>query len=774
MEESVLIIQDFAIILVSAVLAGWGCRKIGLSPVVGYLGAGVLIGTPQIVFPYVSDAARVQVLAQLGMVFLMFSIGLGFRLQRVRKLGIGIMVATVLTALVIVTVTRALAALAGLSATEGMFFAAMLVCSSSAVIGKVLLETGKIHERPGQIALAMTLLEDLVAVIMLTLLGSYTVLGTGQDGPDGWAFARVIGLLAAFVILLVVPGLVLVPRWLNRLHRGGLPELETLAVLGLLFTMALCTVKAGFSLALGAFLCGIVVAESSRLRWIESTFTGLRDLFITVFFVAVGMSVDILRLPEAGGLIALGVGIALFCRAAVAAISLLLTGEEGANAVRAGVAVTPIGEFSFIIAAMGVAAGVLPETFTLAAVGTAFVTSLCSPMLMRHADGLADWVTRPRSRVFCDALRLYRGLWQALARRRERSLLWRLVQPRVWQVLGEMLLVSGLLLFSQPVYLRLAQWAGANTLWNTLLPWYWLGVGLLALAPLVAIWRNLQALAMILGEALTQASPARRWQGGLIVMLKTGILTFLGLWLLNVLPLGQFQGWLTVLLALALLGIALFGWRRLIRWHSETEFILRQVVREQPAGGGGGWSLIKKAGTAWGLSLSEVVVPDAAWVVGRSIGELELRRRTGAAVLGIERHGFLLQAVGPATHLFPDDRVLILGNNAQLTAARTLLLEEQPAPADRADAGNLDRFFMQTAAVAPGSAAVGRPLKAHNWPRLYGVQVAAVRRGGTDTTTPAGDWVLAPGDELLLVGPLATMPEVLAQLEAAVAGGERL
>ncbi|MBC8008993.1 MAG: cation:proton antiporter, partial [Burkholderiales bacterium] len=172
-------IQDLAIILAAAATLGWLCQRAGLSSVVGYLVAGMVVGPYTPPFSLITDERSIATAAQVGLVFLMFSIGLRLSLRRLQRLGAGLVLAVGLGAVMIYYATRGLGVVAGLDGTQTLFLAAMLMVSSSAIIGKVLHETGTGHERPGQLAMGITVLEDVVAVVMLTVLNSLIALGAG-------------------------------------------------------------------------------------------------------------------------------------------------------------------------------------------------------------------------------------------------------------------------------------------------------------------------------------------------------------------------------------------------------------------------------------------------------------------------------------------------------------------------------------------------------------------------------------------------------------------
>ncbi|HBR95071.1 MAG TPA: hypothetical protein DEA90_13000 [Opitutae bacterium] len=339
-----------------------------------------------ITFPYVTDVVRIQLLSQLGLVFLMFFIGLSLRLRKLRQVGLGVMLATVITALGTLTLARCSALLLGFDETTALFLAAMLMGSSSAIVGKLIYDNQLMHRRAGQLALAMTLLEDIVAIVMLGYLGSYVAMEQASGNAGMGEIFGTVALLIAFVALIILPGIVVLPRWLNRFEKRGGIELETLIVAGLLFAMAWLALSAGYSIALGAFLCGVILAETKRVQAIERSFSGLKDIFVALFFTAIGMAIDVTRFPEALGIIALGVTLAFLVRPIAATLGFLSVCEDEEVAMKAAFCVTPIGEFSFVIAGLGVASGILDDTMQVAAVGISFVTSLLAPMTVKKSD----------------------------------------------------------------------------------------------------------------------------------------------------------------------------------------------------------------------------------------------------------------------------------------------------------------------------------------------------------------------------------------------------
>ena len=209
-------VQDLAVVLVVATLVGWFCQRIGLSVVVGFLAAGMMIGPHTPPATLVSDIERIETLSQIGLIFLMFSIGLGLSLRKLRRLGPGMVLATFAGAVVMYHLTRFFSFAIGWDSNQGLFLAGMLMVSSSAIISKVLHESGANHERAGQLAMGVSVLEDVVAVVMLTLLGS---MANVQAAPAAGVLSTLIR-LGAFVVLAGVGGLLAVP-WLREVFRLG-------------------------------------------------------------------------------------------------------------------------------------------------------------------------------------------------------------------------------------------------------------------------------------------------------------------------------------------------------------------------------------------------------------------------------------------------------------------------------------------------------------------------------------------------------------------------
>jgi monovalent cation:H+ antiporter-2, CPA2 family len=739
-------IQDLAIILVVAGVVGWICQRIGLSVIVGFLAAGMLVGPYTPPFTLVADFARVDTLAQIGIVFLMFSIGLQLSFRKMRRLGLSLLFATFGSALIMYHLSRVLAVSLGWSEREGLFLAGILMVSSSAIISKILHETGTNHERAGQLAMGVSVLEDVVAVVMLTILNSIVQLGKGE----GAEVPKTLALLGAFVVLAGIAGLLLVPWLLKRMSIAAEEDLQTLGLAGLLFGLAVIAQAAGYSLALGAFLLGTIVAETPHRHQVERTFEGMRDVFSAVFFVAIGMQIDARDLWREGLLIAGVAAFTLVARPFAVATGLSLIGTPLKDSLRTGLTAMPIGEFSFIIAQIGVAASVVPKRFYPLAVGVSLITTLVAPLVMRRADKISEALISRQPRWLADWLRVYHGWLARMQQRRARNLLWQLSRKRIAQVGVGVLFVTGLVVFSGRLFALVDDWLGRRLPADVVLYGFWIALGLVVLAPIVAIWRNLSAMALLYSEISTRGhTQAKRLRPLVETALKFGFGAMIYVWLVAILPAEGSARWLLLISAgVAVLALLLLR-AKLVYWHSEMEVEILSVIDAGDTRMTSSTAPWLQPHGDWNLHMIDCTLPDLADCQGKQIAELDLRARFGCSVVGIERQGFMIPLPPPEAVLYPRDKVLLLGTTEQVRAGRRFLVNVSGAAA--ADSV-FEEVRMEAVVVPAWSPATDKTLGVLSPAQNHGVQIAGIHRGGLRILNPGAQETLRAGDEILVLG----------------------
>lgn len=737
-------IQDLAIVLLAAGIAGIVCRRIGLSVIVGYLLAGIVIGPFTPPFSFILDVGRIQTLSQIGLVFLMFGIGLGLSISRLGKMGAATLLSTGLGAFLMLNLTQVFGRLVGWTSDQALYMAAIFMVSSSAVIAKVLAELNLTHERPAQVALSITVLEDVVAVVMLTILASRT---GGESANVG---ALLTG-MTVFVVLLVMAGLLMVPRLLRRLEARADPELQTIVVAGVLFMLAIAAVKAGYSLALGAFLLGAIVAEIPQKAAVERAFVGMRDLFSSVFFVSIGMMIDVrLMLDVWPWVIGLGMFV-LFARPLALGVALILCGTRPDEARRAGLLLTPLGEFSFIIAQLGVSAGVLPKTHYPLAVGVSIFTVLAMPVVNRFADPIVGFLDRLEPRWLRRAFDAYHGWLSQAQRSPGKSIAWKLVRGRLVQIAIELLFITGIVTYSRQLLGIVTTNAAGFGLGQTTVGYvFWVAITLLVLIPLVAVWRNVAAVSMIVAEGMaTSWAPVTAVQNAL----RAAAALMLGYWLYLIVPTDDlgWWGWLAIgLLAVVLVAV----WSsRLIYWHSQWQTSVREVLAEDPRGPAVAAAervRLKREHDLqqWNVRLGDCVVPDGASYAGQTLAQLAIPATFGCVVLEVERNGIVITAIRPDLRLYPGDKLLLMGRKDQVAAAQSFLTDSRQR---RDESDEFDASILETFEI-PECPCAGRTLAELNIGQLTGARVVGIRRGEKQIIAPSGEEKLELGDSVLVAG----------------------
>jgi monovalent cation:H+ antiporter-2, CPA2 family len=744
--EGIDLIQDLALVLLAAGIAGVLCKRVGLSVIVGYLVAGMILGpyTPPI--SLLTDVARIETLSQIGLVFLMFGIGLNLSLSKFRRMGIGVMVATGLGALLVLNFTRLVGLGVGWTGTQSLFIAGMFMCSSSAVIAKIVQDMKLSHEPSGQYAVSITVLEDVVAVVMLAVLATQT----GPEGAESADIGSLLIAISAFVVLLIALGLSFVPRLLRRLETRADPELRTIIVAGVLFLVALAAVRSGYSLALGAFLLGAIVAEMPQRQGVERAFAGSRDMFSSVFFVSIGLMIDVRLMGQVWPtILALGFGMILL-RSFATSLAMIAVGIRPRDARLAGFALTPIGEFSFLIAQLGVAAAVLPEAYYPIAVGVSVLTVLLAPTLNRFAPRFLDAVDAIEPKWVKRSIASYHEWLVQAGNAGAGAIWWQLSKSRLLAVVAEALFVTGLLTFSGRLFVEIERSTFASEMNPVVLTTtFWSVLGVLALIPVIAIWRNLSALAMIFAETVAARTRISARVAELGFKLLCAIV--LGYWLFSILPLGLLPAFVWIALGLFLLIVVTIFSRRLIYWHSEWQHQV-QAVLENPSERSGlpAWLSGSKQ---WPLNVQEYLLPERAACAGQTIRDLQIRSRFGCSIAELDRGGHVILAPDPDQKLYPGDRLLLLGTPDSIAKATDAL----SAQTEQSDQGFAEARL--EVIIVPENVPATTMLADLRILNVTGALIAGIERGGTHITRLNGQERIAPGDRLLVLGAPASVRE---------------
>lgn len=671
-------LQDLAIVMIVAGLVTVLFHRLKLPVVLGYIIAGVIVGPHTSSIPLVVDQQTIQTLSELGVILLLFSLGLEFSLRKLREVGAAALITATLKILLMIWVGYGLGGLFGWKRMDSIFLGAILSISSTTIIVKALDELHKRKEKFADVIYGILIVEDILAILMIALLSGFATTGSLQAGDVAMTLVR----LLAFLVAVLVVGLLAVPRFLNYVAKFKSNEMLLVTVLGLCFGVSLLAARLGYSVALGAFLIGAIVAEARQIGRIEMLMQPVRDMFSAVFFVSIGLLIDPSLLAKYWVPILVITVVIVFGKIIACAFGAFVAGNDRHSAVRIGMGLVPIGEFSFIIAALGTSLKVTGDFQYPIAVSVSAITTLLTPFLISRSDRLVEWADRKSPRAISNYLDLYTQWIRHLRQSQPNNLAWKLVRLWVWQMALCIVLVTGIFISATFFRERAPAWwpdmpGGVNGAKAIL----WLTATILSLPLLIAVVRKLQALGMLLSEmSVTRSAAGARTEALRAIVAHVilaagciGLLQFLLVLSSAILP----SSW-NVLLVLALIVAAatVLLRRSFIRLYASAQIALRETFAQPPPP--------RDHGIEHALSpvlrdaeITSIPIGTHSPSAGKLIRELNLRAKTGASIVGIERAGESLVNPEPDEELRPTDLVLLLGSREQLNAATTLLCGEE-------------------------------------------------------------------------------------------------
>ncbi len=673
-----LFLADLALVLCVAAVTSVLFRRLRQPVVLGYLLAGLIVG-PHTPVPLFASSESLEVLSQLGVILVMFSIGLEFSLRKLAHVFpraglVGLIQIGVMLWLGYIT-GRAL----GWSSTQSFFAGAIVSVSSTMIIAKVFGEQ-RVERKLSDLVLGVLIIEDLAAILMLAIL---TAVATGEGAAAAGVLASTAGRLGAFLFALTVGGYLFVPRAIRAVAKLASPETLLVASVGLCFAFALMAEASGYSVALGAFLAGSLVAESGRHKQVEHLVAPLRDLFAAVFFVSVGSLVDPVAVADNWAAVGLFTAIVVVGKVLSVSLGAFLSGYDPSTALKAGMVMPQIGEFSFILAGVGVASGAIEPALYGIAVSVSVLTTFLTPWLVRASAPLALAIEHHLPKPLRTFASLY-GSWLEDLRRRPRRdpLRFKLLKHAGWLVL-DVLCFAGVVIGTSVYLERLVALLGENAgvghdLARGLVL---LAAGIVALPFVIGIVRLSRALGAELATAVLPREEsgrpdlARAPRRAFVVALQLAIVIVVGGPLLALtqpfVPILYQAG----VVLLALCALAFVFWRRAsdLEAHVQAgaqvvvEVLARQGQQDEP-------SLEDVQPLLPGLGgVTPVRLAPGSAAVGQTLAELDLRARTGASVIAITRAEGGLVAPTGREELRAEDVLALAGSREAIQAARAAL-----------------------------------------------------------------------------------------------------
>jgi CPA2 family monovalent cation:H+ antiporter-2 len=675
MESGILL--NLVIVMVVAGIVTFVFRLLRQPVVLGYILAGLLIGPHTPWFPLEVEEESLHTMADLGIILLLFNLGLEFNLRKLAKVGLGAGIAAPIEIGLMVWIGFQIGRIFGWSTMDTLFLGPIIAISSSTIIVKSLGESRRSREPFAQMIFGLLIVEDIVAVAILALLSGVALTGS----LDPVQLVTTLGKMGIFFTTVLVAGLLAVPWMLRYAARFKSNEMLLIITLGLCFGVSYLAAVAGFSVALGAFLIGAVVAEAREAGRVTTIIEPVRDMFSAVFFVTIGMLIQPAVLLE----YAVPIGVIALCiivgKTFGCALGAFLAGYSPTTALQVGTGMAQVGEFSYIIASLGLSLGVVSDRLYPVAVSVSAITILCSPYLMKSTPLLVRVLRSVIPETLANYLRLYhRWVSESSSVSRPTSPIQKVIRRSALQILLNLVLIAGLLIGAASIGYRLdpfayfgielPRWTGGSA---ALL---WLGAMIVSMPLVVATLRKLHAMAMIVSEiSIPRESAGERTQS--LRGVVTNVIVFAGvgfiLFWLFLLSTAILPPWPIVIVLLAvIIGITAVLWRSFIHVYARAQVALRETLsapieHADPLHSKPIATLLQAA------QLDTVVLDKSSPGRGRLIRELEIRSRTGASVIGIERDGTGIVNPSADEELLDGDKVLLIGSTEQLAAGKELL-----------------------------------------------------------------------------------------------------
>ncbi|MBA4388273.1 MAG: cation/H(+) antiporter [Verrucomicrobia bacterium] len=663
-------LQDLAVVMVAAGIAALVCQWLRQPRVLGFIIAGLIIG-PHAHFTFISDNESIMTLGDIGLVFLMFSLGLEFNLRRLMSVGS----TTFITALVDVGfmfwLGFVIGRFMGWNTMESVFLGAIICDSSTTVITRILQELGQSRERFAGIVIGATIVEDLIAIVLITLLTGMAI--SGQVQPDEVMFR--VGKLVTFLVAVLLSGVVIFRRVIDYVAKWKSDELLLITVLALCFSVSLVAAKMQFSLALGAFVVGAVIAESRAAERISAFIEPVRNTFGPMFFVAMGMLIDPQVVVHYILPILLLIAAIMIGKVVAGSVGAFLSGNDRETSFRVGCGLAQICEFAIIFAALGRTLKVTSDHVYSIAVSAAVGTIFLNPHLMRYSGRLMHAIDAVVPNSFTGNLSVYTKWYRNAFRGPGNPTIRAIVRRTVVTMIVNICLITAIFVTATVLSKTLPALVSIPEVLGGPPALYWLAGALLCIPLYVANIRKLGAMSMLAAEMKFPIDSTRP-HAAIARALTEKVVFFAGIAALGIFTLMLSSALLPPSLSLIILLfviaiITAVFWKFQIRLYGKVRLLLRDAFADQSQG----TSDRPIPNHSGGTHLISVPVEESSRAASRTISQLDIQASTGASIIGIERDGQTI--VNPAGDeiVRPGDKILVLGHKDEAERASELLAE---------------------------------------------------------------------------------------------------
>lgn len=665
------LIADLALILISASIITLLFKWLKQPLVLGYIVAGLLAGPYVHIFPTVGDIANINIWAEIGVVFLLFALGLEFSFKKLINVGSTAFITATTEVISMLLIGYMVGYLLGWGTMNSIFLGGMLSMSSTTIIIKAFDDLGLRSQRFTGIVFGTLVVEDLIAILMMVLLSTMAV---SKDFVGEELLVSVLKVVF-FLILWFLIGIFILPAFLKKAKKLMNNETLLIVSLGLCLGMVVLATYTGFSAALGAFIMGSILAETIEAEHIEHIIQPVKDLFGAIFFVSVGMLVNPAVLVEYAWPVIIITLVTIIGKAIFSSLGVLLSGESLNISIKSGFSLAQIGEFAFIIAGLGVSLKVLDPFISPIIVAVSVITTFTTPYFIRLANPFAEWLYKVLPPKVQEMLARYASGKKTVNHDSDWKKLLKNIVGRV--IIYSVLLTAIWLLSVKTLYPAVSELFTPVTIWINLAMCL---VTLLLMTPF--LW------ALISNKYNSSAIFLKLWEdenynhGRLVALVLFRVSVAIFFISAVVISYFHLNIGIGVVIAVAVVALILILREDLTQYSRlETHFLTNLNLREEVA---------KKhhpLKTSFNsefnnkdIELTSVLVSPYSRYIGKSLGELSFRQEFGVNVVAIVRGDLKIYIPKSSERIYPQDKLAVVGTDGQLQKFRDEIESPQGVP----------------------------------------------------------------------------------------------
>lgn len=732
------LIADLGLILAAAGLTTLVFKKIKQPLVLGYILAGVLVGPYLDYLPTVSDGKSIEIWGEIGVIFLLFSLGLEFSFKKLVKVGGSASITAVVKVGFLILAGYGIGKLMGWADMDSLFLGGILSISSTMITLKAFEELGIKHKKFAGLVFGVLIVEDLVAILLLVMFSTLAV--SQQSAANEMLFS--ILKLGFFLVLWFLGGIFLVPTFLKATKKLMNDETMLVVSLALCLVMVMIAVKVGFSPALGAFIMGSILAETTQAERIEHLTKSVKDLFSAVFFVSVGMLIDPAMLIKYATPILLVTLVIIIGKIIFTVLGALLAGQPLKTSVQAGMSLAQIGEFSFIIATLGATLKVTSDFLYPIAVVAAAITTFTTPYLIKLSEPFYNLLIRILPEKWLDAIDRYSSGTQGITTLSDWKVLLRAYISNT--IIHSVIIIAVIFLALRYVHPFINEniAEGVN---GTIIS---MVVSLILMSPF--LWAL--SIRRIQKVAYSHLWLNKKYTRGPLISIEFFRIA-LGVLFVGFLVYEFFDTLIAAGIAFSLIIVGMFIFsRRLQSFYDKLEkrFLLNLNARENKNN--------QPEILPWDTHLADLVVAPESRLAGRTLVELAVREKYGVNIALIERGKIMIPTPGRDEQLFPHDKVMVIGTDDQLAAVKELF--EGSTDEHTESSFPREDMTLQKVVINSSSPVYGQSIRNSGIREATQGLVVGIERQGQRILNPDSNLVFENGDIVWVVGNKKKVPDL--------------